>query len=223
MQRTGRRDFEAVIVHREPHRTAARRIVPVAQGVRRRFSCRERRVERLVDTLDAARIEPARDGKCVAQKAFGVREQHERVAIELPVVQEFASVGTPETRHAKQALRQLEFEALRPSEQRPPPRGTGRRRGAVRARGAGPPAPGCPARSAGRFAPPRPQCCGPPPHPGPRPSIRWRAGFPTAARCASARRASGCTPRRTWSPSCCRPVDRRYPGTGTAVRTLDPR
>ena len=53
MQRTGRRDFESVVVHREPDRTTAERIIPVAQGVRHGFSCSVGRVEGLVNAPHA--------------------------------------------------------------------------------------------------------------------------------------------------------------------------
>ena len=84
-------------------------MIPVAQSVHGHFSRGERRAEWLVDTLNAARLAVG-----VASGKRGSVCGSSASALPLkPVVQEYASVEAPEASHAKQALRQLEFETLR--------------------------------------------------------------------------------------------------------------
>ena len=89
----------------------------MAQGVGQRFSRRQRRIERFVYPLEAVLLESTGDGQGVAQETLRVREQCEGVAVELAVVQEPHLVDTSETSDAKQALRHIEFEAIRVAEQ----------------------------------------------------------------------------------------------------------
>ncbi len=51
--------LKPVIVGRKTNRTTTHRIVAMAEGIRKRLPNRKRRIERLVDSLDATGLEPA--------------------------------------------------------------------------------------------------------------------------------------------------------------------
>jgi len=77
----------------------------------------QRWVERLVDPLEPVRLEPPGDRQRLAEKALRGSEQHERVTVELTIVQEFHPIDTAEAGDAKQALRHLVLQTRGVSEQ----------------------------------------------------------------------------------------------------------
>jgi len=116
VQRASRRHFQAVVIHREPDGTASYRIVAMAKSVGDRLSRGQGRIERLVDALNPARLEAARDGQGIAEKTFGGPEEHKGIAVELSIVQKLRSVGASKASHPEQALWHLAFQALGISE-----------------------------------------------------------------------------------------------------------
>ena len=82
-----------------------------------RLAERERGIRRLVDSLHAARLESAGDRHVIQKKALRALEQIEGMAVEPPIVEELAFLGPSEAGYAKQTLRKVGQEPIRPAEQ----------------------------------------------------------------------------------------------------------
>ena len=117
MQRAGGSHLQAVVVNRHADRTAADRVIAMAQRVRQRLAHGQGRVERLVDPVEAVSFDSPGDGQGLAQKTLGGLEKYEGVAVELPVVEELGAIDAPEAGDTKQTLWHLEFNALGVAEQ----------------------------------------------------------------------------------------------------------
>ena len=130
VQRARRRHLQAVVVHCEPNGATARRVVAMTQRVRERFPCSQGWIKRFVDALETTRLEPARDGHAITQKALRVCQEREGVTVELAVVQELRSVESAEASHAEQGTAASRFPAARRSRRAPRSRAwSGRGRG----------------------------------------------------------------------------------------------
>ena len=86
-------------------------------GVCQRFPRRQRWVERLVDPLNAIRLDPPGDGQGFTQEPFRTREEREGIAVELSIVQKLRAVDAPKTSDTEQTLRHLRLDALGVTEQ----------------------------------------------------------------------------------------------------------
>ena len=117
MQWTGRGHLQAVVVQRDPDRPPAHRVIAVADGIGQRLPDRQGRIQRLVDTLQALWNNPSRDRYVLNQETLRLQEEVDRMAPELPVVEELGLVLSLEARHPQQALGILGQEPLTLPEQ----------------------------------------------------------------------------------------------------------
>ena len=89
----------------------------MAQGVCESFAKGDRRVERVVDSLEEIRDDAPRDRKVIAQEALRSLKKRECVSNLLAIVDELALVRAQESGKTQQALRIMGKESLGAAEQ----------------------------------------------------------------------------------------------------------
>jgi hypothetical protein len=113
-----RDDFKSVIVKGDTDRAAAAGVVAMHEGVGQRFPQGLDGKERGVLSLEFARNDSTCHGQPVDQEALGATHQVEGVAVELPVVEKLAPIGTLESCDAQVQLRKIWLRDVALAEQR---------------------------------------------------------------------------------------------------------
>jgi hypothetical protein len=96
--------FEAIIVDRQTHRTARNRIIAVAERIDQCFAQRDRREPRRVRASEHAWFDTTAHWQIPGEKLDRFFQQLKRMAVSLPLIQEFRFNSVPKTSYPQLAL-----------------------------------------------------------------------------------------------------------------------